>query len=405
MAMSFTSLGQSPTPTITEATNITTTTAKFNGSVNANYLSTIVTFEYGTTTSYGSTVTAIQSPLIGNSNIIVSADITALNAGTTYHLRIKAVNSLGTNYSSDITFVTLGQIPTATTLAATNITTVSVRLNGTVNANYLSTVVTFDYGTTANYGGNVTASQSPLTGNTITKVSAPISGLTSGITYHFRIKAVNSLGTTYGSDWTYALSSYGVVTDVEGNKYDTIAIGTQVWMKQNLKTRKFSNGDLIATTTPATLDIGTETSPEYQWAYDGNDNNAVTYGRLYTWYAVTDMRNVCPTGWHVPNDVEWTTLRTYLGGSAVAGGKLKEIGTTHWNSTTTGVTNESGFTALGAGNRHGDADSFMNLGRNTFFWSSTDNKGWELNTGGDYSFSESMYPKQSGFSVRCLRDF
>lgn len=137
MAMSFTSLGQSPAPTISDATNITTSTAKLNGTVNANYLSTDVTFEYGTTTSYGNNVTATQSPLTGNTNSIVSANISGLNAGTTYHCRIKAVNSLGTTYSSDITFLTLGQSPTVTTLAATNITTVAARLNGTANANFL----------------------------------------------------------------------------------------------------------------------------------------------------------------------------------------------------------------------------------------------------------------------------
>ncbi len=405
MAMSFTSLGQSPVPTISDATNITTTTAKFNGTVNANYLSTTVTFEYGITTSYGNTVTATQSPLTGNTNTIVSADISGLNAGTTYHCRIKAVNSLGTTFSNDITFLTLGQIPTVTTLAATNITTVGARLNGTANANYLSTIITFEYGTTTNYGNSMTAGQSPLTGSTISNVSATISGLTSGITYHYRIKAVNSLGTSYGNDWTFTLSSYGRVTDVDGNTYDTVAIGNQVWMKQNLKTRKFSNGDVIATTTPATLDIGLETSPKYQWAYDGNESNADIYGRLYTWYAVTDMRNICPTGWHVPNDAEWTTLRNYLGGESIAGGKLKETGTSHWNSTSSSVTNESGFTALGAGNRHGDADTFMNLNRNTFFWSSTETKGWELYTGSGISFSNSFYPLRSGFSVRCLRDF
>jgi uncharacterized protein (TIGR02145 family) len=97
-------------------------------------------------------------------------------------------------------------------------------------------------------------------------------------------------------------------------------------------TIKYRNGDIIGTTTPATLDISSETSPKYQWAYDGNESNVATYGRLYTWYAATDSRAVCPTGWHLPTDAEWTTLTTYLGGESVAGGKLKEAGTTHWNS-------------------------------------------------------------------------
>ena len=88
--------------------------------------------------------------------------------------------------------------------------------------------------------------------------------------------------------------------------------GSQVWMVENLKTTIYRNGDLVGTTTPATLDITSENTPEYQWAYDGIESNVVTYGRLYTWYAVTDSRNICPTGWHFPSDAVWITLIDYL---------------------------------------------------------------------------------------------
>ena len=92
--------------------------------------------------------------------------------------------------------------------------------------------------------------------------------------------------------------------DIDGNVYDnTVTIGTQIWMTENLRTTRYSNGDSIGTTT---LDISGESTPKYQWAYDGNESNVATYGRLYTWYAVTDSRNVCPVGWHVPSDAEWT---------------------------------------------------------------------------------------------------
>jgi len=136
------------------------------------------------------------------------------------------------------------------------------------------------------------------------------------------------------------------VTDVDGNVYHTVEIGTQVWMVENLKTTKYRNGDLIGTTTPATLDISSEATPKYQWAFEGNESNVNTYGRLYTWWAVTDIRGVCPTGWHVPTEDDWITLTTYLGGEDVAGGKLKEAGTTHWWAPNEGATNSSGFTAL-----------------------------------------------------------
>ena len=200
----FITLGSLPVATTLAATDVTAFAATLNGSVNANYLSTEVTFEYGLTTSYGSTATASQSPVTGNTVENASADLTGLTGGTTYHFRIKTVNSLGTTLGSDMSFTTLGQAPSATTLNATNNAGVTATLNGTVNANYLPTTVTFEYGLTIAYGSSAAATQGTITGNTVTNTSADISDLTpGGITYHFRIKAVNSLGTTYGNDLTF----------------------------------------------------------------------------------------------------------------------------------------------------------------------------------------------------------
>ena len=212
--VTFTTLGQSPTAMVANAGNISTTTATLNGTVNANFLSTDVTFEYGLTTNYGNTATAIQSPLTDNTNTNVSADIINLNGGTIYHYRVKAVNSLGTTYSNDLTLTTLGQVSTVSILPATNITGTSVTLAGLVNANLLPTVVTFEYGTTTSYGSTVTPSQSPITGNINTSVSADITGLTGGTIYHYRISAVNSSGTSYSSDMTFTTLLSGQVPTV-----------------------------------------------------------------------------------------------------------------------------------------------------------------------------------------------
>jgi uncharacterized protein (TIGR02145 family) len=136
--------------------------------------------------------------------------------------------------------------------------------------------------------------------------------------------------------------------------------------------------------------------------------HVATYGRLYTWYAVTDNRNVCPAGWHIPTDAEWTTLIDYLGGSTVGGGKLKETGTKHWWRPNTGATNESGFTALPGGKRNTDGSySFIRL--HGYWWSSEEyptagafgrdmgyNYTWVLR---NYGFT-----KRTGFSVRCIKD-
>ena len=202
-ALSFKTLGNAPIVSTLDATAVLTTGATLNGLVNPNYLSTIVTFEYGLTTSYGSTATASQSPVTGSTSTNVSAVVTGLNPGVTYHFRVKTVNSIGTTYGDDKTFLTLGQAPTATTVAASNFLTSSATLNGTINANLLSTTVTFEYGLTTSYGSTATATQSPVTGSTVTNVSANVTGLTPGAVYHFRVKGVNAVGTTNGSDLTF----------------------------------------------------------------------------------------------------------------------------------------------------------------------------------------------------------
>lgn len=430
MAMSFTTLGQTPTPTTSVATNINATSATLNGIVNANYLSTIVTFEYGTTTSYGSTATPSQSPINGNSSSSVSADITGLTAGTSYHFRLKASNTLGTTYSPDMTFVTLGQPPTATVADATNLSGTSATLNGSVNANYLSSVISFEYGTTTSYGNTVTANPSPFSGNLNISVSASISGLLPSTTYHFRTKATNSLGTSYSADMTFMTFNWilGSMTDIDGNIYGTIQIGTQVWMKENLKTTKYRNGDIIVTTTPSTSDITGENTPKYQWAYEGNESNVNTYGKLYTWFAATDTRNLCPTGWHLPSNNEWTTLQDYLIingynydgttsenkiAKALASNSLwlpiNYIGTPG-NSDYPIKRNISGFTALPSGVRN-PSGLFGNLISYDSWWSSSEDPSFQSFANYQQIVFSEVYSrlgghvKSFGRSVRCLKDY
>ena len=235
--------------------------------------------------------------------------------------------------------------------------------------------------------------------------TSAITVLAATTTYYVRAYATNISATSYGDEFLFKTFT-GTVPDVDGNVYNTMTIGTQTWMAENLKTTKYRNGDLIGTTTPATLDITGESAPKYQWAYDGNESNVATYGRLYTWYAVTDTRNVCPTGWHVPNDSEWTILATFLGGDGIAGSKLKETGTTHFTTSNTGATNETGFTALPGGMR-GD-NVFAMKGEDAGFWSSTEQstaaayERWVTNKSGD--FFKGGYGKWAGIGIRCLKD-
>lgn len=202
----------------------------------------------------------------------------------------------------------------------------------------------------------------------------------------------------------------------DGNNYKIVGIGNQVWMAENLKY-------LPSVAGPGT---GSTTIPLYYvYGYDGTDVNVAkatvyykTYGVLYNWPAAmagsassstnpSGVQGICPTGWHLPSDAEWTQLTDYLGGQSVAGGKLKETGTAHWISPNTGATNETGFTALPGGHRIHNG-TFGSIGSHGYWWSVTEsytNDAWYQSMDYGYSYVYSYYgSKELGFSVRCLRD-
>jgi uncharacterized protein (TIGR02145 family) len=196
------------------------------------------------------------------------------------------------------------------------------------------------------------------------------------------------------------------VTDVDGNVYRTVTIGSRVWMAENLKATHYRNGDSIPHVTDSALWVGRTTGAYCD--YNNSVANVATYGRLYNWFAVGDSRNIAPTGWHVPTDAEWQTLSDSLGGSGVAGGKMKEAGTTHWIAPNTGATNESGFSALPGGYRYNGFNGSFSMGYGAYFWSSTginSSYAWSRHLYYDGSgFGHSSDVKGSGFSVRCVKD-
>lgn len=330
--------------------------------------------------------------------------ISGLRGSTTYYLRAYATNSVGTAYGSEIRFETFP--PTPPVLNSTSIsslTTNSAKSGGTI---------------TSDGGADITASgicwntgHSPTINNNITTdisaggiFASNITNLTPNTTYYLKSYATNSVGTGYGDELVF--KTYTTI-DVDGNGYYSVIIGTQTWLTENLKTSKYSNGDFIGTTNPSTLDVSGESTPKYQWASMGNESYVSTYGRFYTWYAVTDIRNVCPTDWHVPSDAEWTTLVSLLGGESVAGGKLKEIGITHFASPNDGATNEYGFTVLPAGYRTGYG-LFSGITDSGNFWTTTENTATDAwNRGiwsGSTGVSHGYFVKSFGFSVRCIKD-
>ena len=202
------------------------------------------------------------------------------------------------------------------------------------------------------------------------------------------------------------------ITDLENNSYKTVKIGTQQWMTENLKVSKYNDGTDITNITDKTDWSNLTTGA---WAYHNNDAvNNTKYGKLYNWYAINPTsngnKNVCPTGWHVPTDAEWTILTDYLGGESIAGGKMKEMGTINWNSPNTSATNTSMFTALAGAARYSDGE-FGAIGHDGNWWSSTENnsnsnKAWLRYLVFDQNLAgrSGDQPKKFGLSVRCLKD-
>ena len=251
-------------------------------------------------------------------------------------------------------------------------------------------------------------------------------GMVAGADYSIKITGViNGTYTAESAQFTIseATGSSGTVTDYNNNTYPTVKIGNQWWMAENLKATHYSDGTEI---TLVTLDtdwsnlVNNNTDKAYCY-YANNSSYGDVYGALYTWAAAMNgegssfgspsgVQGVCPTGWHLPSDNEWKELVDYLGGISVAGGKLKEAGTTHWSSPNEGATNESGFTALGSGERFEGAfgGGFHYIAENAFWWTATENSDNDaLRRYVRHTLASTGYNspgKSTGCSVRCVQD-
>jgi len=233
-----------------------------------------------------------------------------------------------------------------------------------------------------------------------------LTGLLPEVQYYVKSYSQNEKGESLGNQVDF--TTPGTAKDIDNNTYESVKIENQIWLASNLKTTSYRNGDPIETTTPATADITGESTPKYQWAYEGDEINAHTYGRLYTGYALTDTRGICPTGWHVPSDTEWTTLTNALGGEEVAGGFMKETGIIHWDTPNTKATDISLFAALPGGGRE-EAGSFSNiaLGQFGWFWTSTFEDITQFSRilrYDDGTASRMNSGRGAGHSVRCVKD-
>ncbi len=615
----------SPLATTATATGIGPTSALLNATVNPNGSSTTVKFEYGTSISYGSTITASQSPATGTAIIPVTAALSGLEPNKTYHYRVVADNCGGTGNGSDQLFTTNCFAPSATTSPVTAIGTTSATLNGTVNANSFSTTVTFEYGPTTGYGNSITAIQSPVTGTSNTSVNANISSLTSNSVYHYRVKAVNcspnategndlnfttlamvstasvsnitgtsasgggnvtagggasittrgvcwstsanptiadsktvdgtgtgiftsnisgltpctnyhlrayvtnASGTTYGVDipftsgiglatvstsaisavtmttatfggnvtgscastvtargvcWNtsisptianyktidgsgagnftsnltgllvntryyvraYATNSFGTsyglevtfvtdpftISDIEGNTYDVVRIGTQLWTGNDMAASKYNDNTSIPLVTDNSAWMSTS-SAAYCWYNNSVPVNKKIYGAIYNWYVVNSGK-ICPSGWHVPTDLEWNTLEIYLQNNGynydgtIDTDNSRETNnktakslsyTGFWGSSTivgsVGNTdfpeyrNKTSFAARPGGGRGYSDGEFSNVTYSEYWWTSTEASSTEATNRAVLNYRVDVwrytFPKGQGVHIRCLRDF
>lgn len=272
-------------------------------------------------------------------------------------------------------------------------------------------------GTVTNYGGSVitakgvcwsTIHNPTIADNktsdgtdTTSNFTSNLDGLLANTTYYVRSYVTNSAGTGYGDEVSFIT---GAVADIDGNIYHAVTIGNQVWMVENLKTTKYSDGKSIPNVSSQAAWVSSTTGAYCD--YNNTNSNASVYGHLYNWYAATDSRKIAPTGWHVPTDEEYNTLAEFLGGADQAGGKLKEAGTTHWINPNIGATNTSGFTALADGYR--DENSFFHMGYYGNWWITKEDSptlAWFRYVAYD---NAALHPltatKSSGFGIRCIKD-
>jgi len=505
MTVSFKTLGDPPTVTTSTPSNITTTSAVLNAIVSGNYLTTVVTFEYGLTTSYGNSISAINK---GEYNYVAS--LTGLAVGTIYHFRVKGVNSLGTSYGLDMNFKTLGDLPKANTKEASEIQTNSAILNAEVFSNDLSTTASFDYGLTKGYGNTISTIQNPVLGgsNMGFILNAKITNLLNDTIYHYRIQAINQAGTSFGEDMTFRTlgkkpsiiksytnqvtsntakliglinpngytttvkyeigtsSNYSttilfnrelqggmetiadsllsnlnpnteyhyriiatneigsttsidqkfntsiILSDIVGNEYNTVLLGEQLWMAENLKTTKFNNGDSIPFVQGESWK--NLTSPAYC------EININGLGALYNWFSIQNDK-ICPSGWHVPTDADWNDLVNYLVNNGYGfEGSGNDIGKSIANSNVwessqnvgaighdQELNNSSGFSAIPAGLCGYNGIKYSS-GTTAVWWTSTEKDTYIAFSKSIHSSSDNITTisedKKSGFSIRCIKN-
>jgi uncharacterized protein (TIGR02145 family) len=407
--VTFTTAANQPTVTTAAVTDVSATGAITGGNVTSDGGAAVTArgVAYGTTASPTISGTITSN---GTGTGTFTSQMSGLTGGTQYHVRAYATNTVGTAYGAQVNFTTTANQPTVSTDVVTAIGATDATTGGNVISDGGAAVTArgVAYGTMASPTISGTNTSNGTGTGTFT---SQLSGLTSSTQYYVRAYATNAVGTAYGNEQTFTtpfICGTSTVSDVDGITYNTVLIGTQCWTQSNLRVSKYRNGDSIPT---GLSNSAWQTTAVGAYAvYNNVLGNDTLYGKLYNNNAVTDSRGLCPTGWHVPTNVEWANLVTALGGGSVAGGVLKSTATQPtpggWTVPNTGATNSSGFTARPGGLRDVNGD-FGQLGASGFWWSSSISGANALARSLSYAFG-SVYlnylDRFNGFSVRCLRD-
>ena len=371
----------------------------------------------------------------------INDTIIELNTGTTYYVRAYATNSLGTAYGEELS-VTTPTLPTVTTTTVTNIAATTATCGGNVTDDGGAIVTARGVCWSTNPNPTILDIHT-MDGNGIGGFTSNLTNLIRNTTYYVRAYAANSVGTAYGLELSVTTLIAGdgdpcpgtpTLTDIDGNTYNTVLIGNQCWMKENLRTTKYATGTSISQGSTTS----TSTSTAYWYYPDNYSSNMSTYGLLYNWKAVmrnsssssanpSGVKGICPTGWHIPSDAEWTQLTDYVSSQSqyVCGSDNTQIAkalasTTFWggNTTTCAVgntpsnNNATGFSALPAGYYHinysSSASSYQGINTGAYHWSATESSSNNVYVSNLFSSHANVYrstaSKTNGNSVRCIKD-
>ncbi|MBL7139106.1 MAG: hypothetical protein ISS17_10080 [Bacteroidales bacterium] len=410
-----------PTLTTTSITNITQTTAVSGGNITTDGGSPVT--ERGVCWSTSPNPTTANNKTSDGSGIgTFVSNLTGLTANTTYYVRAYATNTIGTGYGNEEVLTTLPNItlPTLTTTNPSNFTQITFTCGGDVTSDGGDPVTA--RGVCWSTSSNPTVNDPHTSDGTGTGIFiSQVTNLLPNTSYYIRAYATNSVGTAYGNEFGCATVPNAfycpeVPTITYGGQvYNTVMIGSQCWMRENLN---------IGTEIPGSLDQ-TDNGIMEKYCYDDLASNCDVYGGLYQWGEMVQYLNgasntttwnppptgnvqgICPPGWHIPTYDEYDILADYLGGTSLAGGKMKETGFTHWLAPNTDATNESGFTALPGGSRNNNG-FFGGLGTVAWFWTSTTphpQSAWIRTLHfANGVLDDGNQDKAEGESIRCLKD-